>query len=490
MINESGVEVPFFLRKSFEGDEIPQDDTNMKELFWYMRNCAVGSMAKKLDHTLISSIRRLNIEFTSKVKMKKKGSVEEPSIQNRKELIKIIKKNRDFPKGSDFEKNLSFAKQEFDLDDIDIKILTLILLYKRNHKIELFSDLVLKRLQNAVSAVAALLNVESDCVKKKISAEGNLSTSGLIKINEYSNDRDFSGDGGCFQISSHFSQVMGQSYTTRKKLVEALIGKPVTTSLTWDDFEHLGEIRNLVAKVVLGGKRQSATGINILLYGPVGTGKTEFAKALAAHVSQTIWSVGETDDVGGEPMRGERIDMLKILQKLLSRKKDAILLFDEAEDILSSERDWFGSFSRSSRQSKVYLNRIIEQSTIPVIWTCNDVETIHPAILRRMTMAIEVKTSGRSSQEKIWKSALEHADFNLSQDAIMRLAERYAAPASVISNALKVGKLSKGGEAEVEEAMTSVLRMLNIIPNIAEPNIAAFEPKLVNSESNLVHLVE
>lgn len=82
------------------------------------------------------------------------------------------------------------------------------------------------------------------------------------------------------------------------------------------------------------GRGNGASGVNLFVYGPVGTGKTEFCKTLAAKCGLKSWSVGENDDQGGEPVRPERLASLRLAQHLLKYRKDAVILFEEAEDLL------------------------------------------------------------------------------------------------------------------------------------------------------------
>ena len=57
--------------------------------------------------------------------------------------------------------------------------------------------------------------------------------------------------------------------------------------------------------------------MNILLHGPPGTGKTEFCKVLAERLDVSLYSVGESDDTGDEPVRGERLQELRLAQRQL-----------------------------------------------------------------------------------------------------------------------------------------------------------------------------
>ena len=60
-----------------------------------------------------------------------------------------------------------------------------------------------------------------------------------------------------------------------------LLGASAPTELDWSDFDHVAEDRDYLASILAGALQQSAKGVNILLYGPNGTGKTELSKVLA-----------------------------------------------------------------------------------------------------------------------------------------------------------------------------------------------------------------
>src|SRR5205823_903186 len=152
-----------------------------------------------------------------------------------------------------------------------------------------------------------------------------------------------------------------------------------------------GEAADLTRDVIVGAARAKAKGINILFHGPVGTGKTEFCKVLAAEAGLLLWPVAEEDDNQGEPERHERLSSLRLLQRLLGARKSALVLFDEAEDLLEQPAAFFGDKIGGRNGSKAHINRLLESNAVPVLWTCNDVERIDSAVLRRMTMAVAVK---------------------------------------------------------------------------------------------------
>jgi len=232
------------------------------------------------------------------------------------------------------------------------------------------------------TVIATLLGAEPDAVASRLAANGRLVESGLIKLGYLSHYRD--DDCGHFHAPTPLAQrLAGTEVGSIETLLAAIIGFPATTGLEWDDFAHLGDHRQFAADLLRGALASREPGINILIYGPPGTGKTEFCKVLAAHLRTELFQVGETDENGQEPERGERIDQLRLAQQVLSRRDNAVLLFDEMEDLLGSVH---------SRVSKIFTNRLLEQARVPTLWTCNDLESFDPALLRRMTLAIEMRT--------------------------------------------------------------------------------------------------
>ncbi|MDT8870256.1 hypothetical protein RAA17_01235 [Komagataeibacter rhaeticus] len=71
------------------------------------------------------------------------------------------------------------------------------------------------------------------------------------------------------------------------------------------------------------------------------------------------------------------------------RNTDSILLFDEAEDLFTASL-----FDPPQSYSRVFFHRLLEQGGTPVIWTANDLDTLGPAIARRMALCIEVRQPG------------------------------------------------------------------------------------------------
>ena len=122
-----------------------------------------------------------------------------------------------------------------------------------------------------------------------------------------------------------------------------LIGTPLQPRLAPEDFSHVSRERDFILRLLRGALAARRRGVNILLYGAPGTGKTEFCKLVAAELGCDLFAIGETDEYGDEPTRADRLDALRLAERLAGRRERAVLLFDEMEDVLQSgDRGWGG----------------------------------------------------------------------------------------------------------------------------------------------------
>lgn len=492
-------------------------DVEGLQLGWYVRNCALSRMADRLETVILSRLDQLKgggandpdaLELPSETGWegeigaeKRLDATANPSQSSqildrrRRELRAVIKAYTDLASSRDcVEVNVGFARGKFALDDTDTEILLLLVRYECNPQLQRFADAVLDRLRSPADAVAALLGIERQDARQRLSCGGRLIDSGLIclKEHEYCHlDDELAGRGGCLRLLPALRKGMHRACNSPEQWVGALLGEPLATPLGWEDFAHVGPARELAAQAISGAVKADAAGLNVLLHGPVGTGKTEFAKALARRAGVRIWAVGETDEEDGEPSRPERLAALKLTQRLLAKRSTAILLLDEAEDVLASDMPSFPPFqSHSGGHSKVYLNRLLERNPVPVVWACNDVAAIDPAVLRRMSLALEVKTPGRAARRGIWQRVLREAGLTLPPEALEHLASRHAVPAAVVANAARVAALAGGNESAIEEAIGGASQLLRIGPAVAESDGSDFDPALVRCEVDLDQLAE
>ena len=162
------------------------------------------------------------------------------------------------------------------------------------------------------------------------------------------------------------------------KIMNTILGKTQKSKLCKKDYSHKQKDFETVAKILSSAIEQNKTGINILLYGGVGTGKTEFAKLVCNSAKIPVYEVKTVDSDFEETTRRERLVDLYSKQYVLANTRKSCILFDEAEDVMNR------GFGGNGEASKGYLNDLLDKVSVPVIWTTNNIYDVDPAFLRRM----------------------------------------------------------------------------------------------------------
>lgn len=259
-------------------------------------------------------------------------------------------------------------------------------------------------------------------------------------------------------------------------------------NLNLKDYTHISKDIEILVPYLTNAIQNNQIGINILLYGLPGTGKTELAKTLAKTLKTELFEISYADE-DDEPIDGKnRLKAYKTAQALLVNKK-TILMYDEAEDIFESNGSGF--FSPPSRQrDKAWINRVLETNTIPTIWITNNIHSIDNALVRRFDMSIEVPIPTKDKRAEIIKS---YSSNILDIKTIETLAiHEYIAPALISSTAKVVNSIDTDDKSK---AFTHILnntlkaqgyneiqeKQISSLPNIYNPNF-------INTTANLDEL--
>ena len=273
--------------------------------------------------------------------------------------------------------------------------------------------------------------------------------------------------------------------------LERLFAVPGPAEVAWEDFDHLGAARSFALRLLEGALRRREKGINILLHGAPGTGKTAFCKVLAARLGARLHAVGETDDDGDEPSRSERLQQLRLGQRLLADQGRSLILFDEMEDIFAPAMALFG-FGRAGG-SKVHLNRMLEGNPVPTLWTTNDISSCDPAFLRRITFTLELRTPSAPIRARVWQRLAGKHRVSLGGDLARDLAHSFAEAPALADGALRAAQIAGGGADEVRLAVTALARAVRGGHSPAPSGIAdlpAFDLSMARADQDLHGLTE
>ena len=244
---------------------------------------------------------------------------------------------------------------------------------------------------------------------------------------------------------------------TPEGLACALAGRRHAATLDLNDFTHVRDTGFLVS-LLQGAVRERAHGVNILIHGPPGTGKTELARTLAAASGCPLHDIGEADDDGEEPSRRERVMALMLAQRVLGDRSGAVLLFDEMEDLIGAAERSGGDWFAKREGSKVFVNRLLETNVAPVIWITNAIGNIDDAILRRMSFVLKLDLPPREAAHRIL-GRIVRDEGGQPGEAIHRLVDQAPETATVLRVAVRAARLA--GESDCgARAATSLVRAL------------------------------
>ena len=375
---------------------------------------------------------------------------------------------------------------------MDIDILELLLRYETHTVFESMIDDIFESPGPSMDvlnlrgwAVSLLLGLTANRIQSRLRDGAPLVRSGLVSID----------DDGDFAIPRRLRRLATTPGDGNIDVTRLLLDVASPGDLEGSDFDHVADARNHIEQLVQGALDSGAPGVNVLLYGPPGTGKTEFCKTLAARLGSTLYSVGEADDDGDEPSRRERLQELRLAQRLIAGNRRALLLFDEMEDLLDNTFAGFGSFapllSSRSRQatSKVFIHRLLEQAPTPTLWTMNDAHSVSPAILRRMMFALELRPPTTQVRARVWARQLDRHGITATPDEVATLAAEFDAAPGVAAGATTAARLAGGDIDAVRCGVRSLSRLLSCDrPPQRAP--AGFDTRLIRARTDPTALAD
>lgn len=275
---------------------------------------------------------------------------------------------------------------------------------------------------------------------------------------------------------------------TSEKMMNIVIGKPEKSELSLKDYKHLETEITRVTKILSCAVEQKRKGVNILLYGSVGQGKSQLSKLISNIIKIPMYSVITQKEGFQEAYREDRLVDLFSKQHILSNSDRACILFDEAEDVFNHGFSGFGS------ASKGYLNNLLETTSVPIIWTTNDIYGVDPAFLRRMTYCIEFKALSEDKRLNIWKRVLKKNNFEVRKEKIEELNRNYDVPASLIANAVQTAKMIGGDENDFEELIENVAKVVSKKEEVKKQekksNSINYSIDLVNADMDMADFTE
>lgn len=348
-------------------------------------------------------------------------------------------------------KNIGMLRSLLDLTETECKLLHLAACSAQNALVQ--SALHGTRIASSCDAfclIGMLIQAPESEVAKALKAGAPLSYFRLVSI-----DRVAMTIGETIVLEDWFKQYLCEPHDSMEEMMRNFIVPASLGVLGEADYPHLADDLAALKRYLSGAREAGTRGVNILIYGKSGTGKTEFSKLLANTVGARLYEVASSTPEGFPVAPEERIESLKISKSFLARQGGAIILFDEIEDVFAGRgaTESGASRRRLPPAGKAWMNRALETNEVPVIWVSNRIDQLDGAYLRRFSYHLEIRTPPVAVRRRIAQRYLDSTP--VSTGFIEQMANESGLTPALLESAAKVVSLSGGLDGESAERLAS-----------------------------------
>ena len=407
----------------------------------------------------------------------------EEDIQGLKNRLEILEKSQISCKLKDLEHNLNLLQANLGLNSAERDILRFVAIM---HNYEVISNAcsLLGDLNNiqATKAISKILNLNFGDVQKAFRKDGVFAKTSIIRLDTNTHNLKYKID----VINNNFMCDLFVKCESMDEIFESAIKPCSKTNLTTKNYPHIKEDMKILLSFLKNAVSKKQKGVNVLLYGSAGTGKTELSKVIASELNLKLYEVAYNDEYG-YATEDRRIRSYCLAQNVLSAGSN-LLMYDEAEDIFNTNND------EKRQYGKAFINRSLETNEVPTIWITNNILDMDEAVVRRFNLAIEIGIPTEDVRAKIIKKYSENL---IDNKLVKKLAKnRFVAPAVVSNASLVVSNLNtKDKNKAFERVISNTLKAQGYdeIEKDEKPSIdlpSSYDPNFVNSDCDLTELMQ
>ena len=389
-----------------------------------------------------------------------------------------------------FFRNIAKLAEAIGLSDCEVEILTFSLLLQEEDllrdALETVGDLGLREFYREL---AAILKLRPLLVERSLHQLKPLVSSGLLQIIKRAS----------LSIPDRLEPLDGLANVVREGTLDQGLSEYFDQSpepkLTMKDFKHLGMSLNILRPFLKGALSKKAAGCNVLLYGPPGTGKTELVRTLAHDLSARLYEVSAEDADGDPASEHRRFRSYLLCQKLFSRQKGVLILFDEVEDVFPPSEINFFTLSRQIGDHKGWTNHLLESNPVPAVWIANTVDTIDPAFIRRFDLVMKIPVPPHPVRHRMLKEMLR--GIPVSEEWMEATAESGHLTPSHIEKAVRVAQFvgvedREGSERLLRQVITNAHEAMGLPHKTSSRSHLGrhYDIHFINPDTDLNRLVD
>ena len=403
-------------------------------------------------------------------------------IQNLKNKLEILEKSQISCEIKDLEHNLNLLQANLGLNSAERDILRFVAIMY-NYEVISNACSLLGDLNNiqATKAISKILNLRFGDVQKAFRKDGIFAKTSIIKLENNVHNLKYKID----VINNNFMCDLFVKCESMDEIFESSIKPCSKTNLTTKNYPHIKEDVKILLSFLKSAVSKKQKGVNVLLYGSAGTGKTELSKVIASELNLKLYEVAY-DDGDGYANEHQRIRSYCLAQNILSAGSN-LLMYDEAEDIFNTNND------EKRQYGKAFINRSLETNELPTIWITNNIFDMDEAVVRRFNLAIEIGIPTEDVRAKIIKKYSENL---IDNKLVKKLAKNdFIAPGLISNASVVVSNLNtKDKNKAFERVINNTLKAQGYEEirdyNPRDDLPSSYDPNFVNSGCDLNELMQ
>lgn len=364
--------------------------------------------------------------------------------------VGLLEQRADSFKGkrlSDIEKNVKLIKTMFGLSDNEVRFCEFLFLLSTHDEIDNFfrSHLNCQNFsgQKYLTNVLQITKMELDTI----------TTGTLKKIDMY-------------EMDVHNLELKEEYITlfqnpSNPNIIQNFYTKAPKTIVDLSHHFINKDEKQLIFKLL---RKKPATSNHLLFYGLHGTGKSTFAQGICQQLGLPAYEIVRGEENTTKQRRAAIISCIN----MTNSGDGAVIIVDEADNILNTQDSWF---FRGETQDKGWLNKLLEEKGLRMIWITNNISEIEASVMRRFSFSLNFKSFNRVQRIQLWNNVVENNKckrfFNRSD--IEQFAKGYKVSAGAIDLAVKKAiETESKSKKEFQKTVSLTLVSHRILLNYGE----------------------
>jgi SpoVK/Ycf46/Vps4 family AAA+-type ATPase len=297
---------------------------------------------------------------------------------------------------------------------------------------------------NVPRHLARIIDEPEPLIADAISPRGVLRRAGLVAAPSGNRLKDH-----LSLARGSYRKIAARRLNGLEDLLDGFIHACPAPSLRMADYRHTTQ-GALALEIIREALDHQRVGVNILLYGAPGTGKTQLAHVIAKTTGADAYAISPTDEDGSAEDATELMGEMAIAQTIL-RDRRVMLLFDECDGVFTAAQ--FGHRSKAELV-KGWANDMLETNPVPSIWIANAIDRIDSAFVRRFDLVARLDTLPASQRLRLLSRLCEE---QVSASQLKRIASVDALTPAVLQRAAAVMSRIDGTGKNPDDMLETIL---------------------------------